>query len=228
MPRKARLLRRQHLAGPHASAGLPPGVAPQCVRLPVEAPMDAAQLQSCARKLDWKLGGGPIVATYATSVRDPWLLGLSAARLGLPLVVAGLGRSFPKFFNWWLGYGKKLPGSRRAAQLVRALAPGSPVVWVDSTDTVIVNPLVGSAARAVAEVVGQQGTHRVLSGAECYSWPRCYESDYARDAEHMACKARSPTCYPNSGTYLATGAGLERWFDAQNETLQATEAADAE
>lgn len=49
--------------------------------------------------------------------------------------------------------------------------------------------------------------------------PRCYQADYARDAEHVACTARSPTCFPNSGTYLATAHGMERWFEAQNATL---------
>eukprot|EP00966_Prymnesium_polylepis_P170464 3940505-Prymnesium_polylepis.1 len=51
------------------------------------------------------------------------------------------------------------------------------------------------------------------------SFPRCYQSDYARDPAHVECTARSPTCYPNSGAYLATGVGLERWFEAQNDTL---------
>ncbi|KAL1504535.1 hypothetical protein AB1Y20_010937 [Prymnesium parvum] len=198
---------------------MPAGVAPQCVALPAAAPLDAAQLARCVRELDWRPGADPVVATFATSVSSPWLLGLSAAARGLPLLVAGLGTSFPRYFNWWLGYGKKLPGSRRAAQLLAALAPRAPVVWVDSTDTMIVNPLLSSAARALDEVLAQRGTHRVLSGAECYSWPRCYEEDYARDAQHVACTARSPTCYPNSGTYLSTAAGLERWFEAQNATL---------
>tara|TARA_B110001452_G_scaffold34929_1_gene26905 strand:- start:1457 stop:1957 length:501 start_codon:yes stop_codon:yes gene_type:complete len=149
---------------------LPLGVAPQCQKVRAQRPLDEHDLRQCARSLSWSAGTGPIVATFATSVNEPWLLGLSAARLGLPLVVAGLGRSFTSHFNWWLGYGKKLPGSRRAAQLIHALAPDSSVVWVDSTDTVIVNPLAGSAARAVAHVMESKGPFRVLAGAECWSW----------------------------------------------------------
>lgn len=50
--------------------------------------------------------------------------------------------------------------------------------------------------------------------------PRCYEADYARDEEHVRCKARSPTCYPNSGTYLASTAGMDAFFASQNDTWQ--------
>lgn len=149
---------------------LPPGVSPQCQKVQAERPLEPDDLRRCARTLSWSAGTGPIVATFATSVNEPWLLGLSAARQGLPLVVAGLGRKFPRHFSWWLGYGKKLPGSRRAAQLIHALAPRSSVVWVDSTDTVIVNPLAGSAASAVAHVMESNGPFRVVVGAECWSW----------------------------------------------------------
>ena len=171
---------------PQKRKSLPPGVAPQCIWVKAEPRISDASLSDCARKLQsWNSTPGPIVATFATSIREPWLLGLSAARGGMPIVVAGHGRSFRSHFNWWLGYGKKLPGSGRkahplhqygspclrasaglhsmlqipfpvvagAAQVMRALAPGRTVMWVDATDTVVVNPMVGSAARALIDVV---------------------------------------------------------------------------
>ena len=227
---------RAHICMPRAIApptpGLPPGVAPQCRRVRAEAPLSEHALRQCSDELHWNPSGGPIVATFATSISHPWLLGLSAAKQGLPIVVAGLGRNFPSHFSWWLGYAKKFPGSVRAAQVIHQLAPHAPVLWVDSTDTVLVNPVVGSAARAVDELhsagirkhsaasTGLTQRSRVLVGAECYSWPRCYEADYARDPEHLRCLKSSHSCYPNAGTYLSTSAGMLELQRAHNSTWQ--------
>ena len=190
-----------------------------------EGPIPQEALDGCVAKFRQNpafRAGSPIVATFATSVNEPWLLGLSAAKSGLPIVIAGLGRNFPSHFSWWLGYAKKFPGSVRAAQLIRALAPRAPVIWVDSTDTVLVNPIVGSAARAIQEVVGSagDGCSRVLVGAECWSWPRCYSSDYGRDPEHHRCLASSHSCYPNAGAYLGTSEAMYDFLAAHNETWQ--------
>ena len=154
---------------------LPPGVSPQCRRVRAEGPLPQETLDACVAKFRRSPGfkaNSPIVATFATSVHDPWLLGLSAAKLGLPVVIAGLGRSFPSHFSWWLGYAKKFPGSVRAAQVLRALAPRAPVIWVDSTDTVLVNPVVGSAARAISDVVGSVDLASVTCPMESLSRPR--------------------------------------------------------
>ena len=212
-----------HRAPPFA---LPPGVSPQCRRVRAERPLPQETLDECVAKFRQSPGfkaNSPIVATFATSVHNPWLLGLSAAKLGLPIVIAGLGRSFPSHFSWWLGYAKKFPGSVRAAQVLRALAPSAPVIWVDSTDTVLVNPVVGSAARAISDVLGSTGggRSRVLVGAECWSWPRCYAADYGRDPEHQRCLASSHSCYPNAGAYLATSDAMYDFLAAHNETWQA-------
>ena len=216
-------IRHEAMAPPLA---LPPGVSPQCRRVRAEGPLSQETLDACVAKFLRSPGfkaNSPIVATFATSVHDPWLLGLSAAKLGLPVVIAGLGRSFPSHFSWWLGYAKKFPGSVRAAQVLRALAPRAPVIWVDSTDTVLVNPVVGSAARAISDVLESSagGRSRVLVGAECWSWPRCYADDYGRDPEHQRCMTSSHACYPNAGAYLATSDAMYHFLAAHNETWQA-------
>ena len=61
---------------------LPPGVSPQCRRVRAERPLPQETLDECVAKFRQSPGfkaNSPIVATFATSVHDPWLLGLSAA-----------------------------------------------------------------------------------------------------------------------------------------------------
>ena len=177
--------------------------APPAATVP---PLEAVTLDRCSRALaSW--GGaatrgnsrsGPVVLTYATTIQEPWLLGLSAARAGLPLVVSGLGHSSGQY-RWYWGFARKVPWGARAAELVeRAMAPHNPpVIWTDSTDTVVLPPLAGSAASVVSHVLQQaDGRHVAYVGGECNSWPRCYEREYAADTAHLACRARSKQCYP--------------------------------
>ena len=64
----------------------------------------------------------PAILTYTTSRPSKnWLLGLTAASHGLPIVVAGLGRSA-------FGFGSTAPrvmGYLRALQIMDSAAPGS-------------------------------------------------------------------------------------------------------
>eukprot|EP00966_Prymnesium_polylepis_P177543 4111981-Prymnesium_polylepis.1 len=129
---------------------------------------------------------------------SPWYLGYSAAAHRVPLVVAGLGRPG---WAWDEGGSQVITGSRRAAQVLAALAPAAAVVTADSGDTILANP-------PLAQHVGLEQTE-VLVGAECMSWPKCYHALYSRDAEHQACWEKSSACFPNGGMMLArTSAAL--------------------
>ena len=164
LPACVSVSRYNRRAAPMAS----PRVAPQCRPTQAPPPLREDELARCRRELRWHADTGPVVVAYATKIQHPWLLGLSAARLGLPIVVSGLGRS-NNGLNWWVGFARKLPWARRALQLLEALRPGAPAIFFDSTDTLIVNPLSGSAAQMLGEVVGSPRP-TVLIGAECNSW----------------------------------------------------------
>lgn len=196
-----------------------PGVAMLCRPTPAEPPVDSATLDRCVRKLrhaQWGPrrdgAGGPYLLTFANTLADPWLLGASAAEQNLPLVVAGFGRPFRH--TWWLGYARKFPSTRRAAQILAALDPDAPVICADGSDTAIVNPL-DSAAHELRRL-GES----VLVGSECTSWPICYREHYAADAEHQSCLRESHACYANAGLYLAKARVMDRWMAAHNSTWQ--------
>ena len=141
-------------------------------------PLSDATLAKCRNALapHW-LGSveRPAMLTYSTSVPSTWLLGLSAARLGLPLVVAGLG--MPRW-PWYQGGRKKLPGSRRALQIIQQLSPEQPVIFSDTGDLLIGNALTAAHRAALAEIAE---TDRMLVAAECNSWPVCYRQHYLQD-----------------------------------------------
>ena len=71
------------------------------------APLTEAELATCAsiiKASNWRAdGGGPVVLSYATQISEKWLLGLSAAMHGSPIVLAGLGR---RGWQWWEGGGR--------------------------------------------------------------------------------------------------------------------------
>ena len=79
--------------------------------------LNADAISACAPVVSQWLAShaSPSVAllTYLTdaSALSPWVLGLSAAAHGVPLVVAGNGMR-------WGGAGVKLPAAQRAAQLL--------------------------------------------------------------------------------------------------------------
>jgi hypothetical protein len=81
---------------------------------------------------------------YASEVRSPWLLGISAALHNVPIAVVGLGA--PGGWPWYSGGTPKLSASRRALHLLSSIVKRTPVALVDSFDTFIANrPAVGAA-----------------------------------------------------------------------------------
>ena len=94
-------------------------------------PLSKAKLAACRAALEphWLAGTGPVMLSSATSVPNQWLLGLSVAKHGLPLVLVGLNQ--PRW-PWWQGGRKKLPGSRRALQVIHELSPNRPVIFSDT------------------------------------------------------------------------------------------------
>jgi hypothetical protein len=179
-----------------------------------QAPLPQEAVQRCREALSdaWSVQPGePVIMTYSTGRWDKpqnrpvmnshWLLGLSAAAHGVPLVVAGLGLpSWP----WWMGASPmKLPGSRRALQVIAALTGGeSPVAFADSSDVLIVNRLDRAGRAALREA-----RDTVWLGAECNSWPVCYRDAYLHDAEHQRCLRDYGACYPNGGIALGLPSG---------------------
>lgn len=167
---------------------------------------DPASYLACARNA-WSAGTGPIIFTVATHLSEAWVLGLSAAQHGLPLVVAGLG--LPGW-SWHLGSGgnvQKLAIARRALRVLHLLAPNVPVIFADATDTMILNPPTASNSGWAASLQWLRASGGVLVSAECNSYPRCYRRLYARLAEHQACLRAWSACYPNSGLYAGGSAG---------------------
>jgi hypothetical protein len=162
----------------------------------------------------------PVVLTSATSVPRRWLLGLSAAREGLPLVVASLGE--PGGWKWNEGTARKLPGARAAVEMLSSARPSAAVIMLDGSDTTVLNPWQSTAAPAALSKLGQEA---VLVGGECNSWPICYEQAYDSNPPdgYRDCRARSlHTCYPNGGTFLARAAPMLAFLRALEAAVAAT------
>lgn len=158
--------------------------------------------------------------TYATVVKKPLMLAVSAALHGLPFVLVGQGGPS---WRWYEGGGWKMPGVYRALQLLDAAAPEAAVVFADGGDTVVANAPSAAAGR-IAEVVrdARDARARVLVSAECNSWPHCYADAYReKSARWRACVERSPggTCFPNTGLYLGSSASLARFVGALLHTM---------
>ena len=94
-------------------------------------------------------GSMPVaVLSYLTDISSlhPWVLGLSAATHGVPLIVAGHGRR-------WGGAGIKLPAARRAIEALGTHLPqDTAVVFADGSDTAVANPPAGRALAALASL----------------------------------------------------------------------------
>ena len=189
------------IAGPAEQAGRP--VQPS-------EPLSSLQLQACVQALEasgYAAADAPIaVMTYLTDLPRLWLLGQSAAVHRMPLVLVGLGMR-------WTGPDQKLSSARRAAQIVQALAPRTAIAFADGLDAMVANAPSGRAGE-IARRIGNDA-RSVLVGAECNSWPRCYKAQYAKLEAHAACRAAGrPTCFPNSGMFVASGAALLRFYAA--------------
>ena len=109
------------------------------------APLTAEEIRECGPVLTrWQsalsrrahsLSPPPFaLLTYLTDSASlsPWVLGLSAAAHGVPIIVVGAGMK-------WAGAGVKLPAARRAAQAVAAHEGlrGVALVFADGSDTAI-------------------------------------------------------------------------------------------
>ena len=192
------------------------------------SPSELAACVSMISDTSWAAhpSGGPIVLTYSTGVPEQWLLGLSAAAHGLPLVLVGLGR---RGWSWWSPVGK-LPGTARALQLMHALTPSAPIVFADGGDTVVANRWTRAEVESAMSCGGilsrcsNSATDHVITGGECNSWPLCYNESYLRDPSYRRCLAGSAACYPNSGTYLGRPAALLGFVDGLKSTLRRMDA----
>jgi hypothetical protein len=160
------------------------------------------------------------IVTFATkgSLPKRWLLGLSAALHGVPLVVSGLRSN-------WTGFTSKLFAAQQAIQLLHDASPGaddSRIVYADAADTLIVRPP-GHARRVVEEGAGEA----VLVSGECSMYPLCYRAEYERwGAAHLQqCAERRrnrlfTACFPNSGTFEGKRLPLLRWISAVLRSAQ--------
>lgn len=171
-------------------------------------PLSASEFQQCAKIVpQWLSNSAPSVAVLAyltdTASLHPWVLGLTAAAHGVPLVVAGHGMR-------WGGAGVKLPATRRAVQALEPHLPSSTtIVFADGTDTAIAN------APPAETPAASRSAHAVLVAGECNSWPLCYRDSYARHAAYRQCALRhSPACYPNSGLYAGSASALLHFLSA--------------
>ena len=123
---------------------------------------------------------------------------MSAVAHRVALVQAGQG------MRWNHTHGKAW-GITRVCQLLHRLAPQTPVLVVDGTDVLVANPLSWRAMRLAREI--GKSARRMLFATECNLWPRCsLRAAFATDAQHQQCSASWPTCFLNSGGYLASSA----------------------
>ena len=120
---------------------------------------------------------------------------------------------------WWQGGRKKLPGSRRALQLIQALEPQATVISSDTGDLLIGNSLSAAHKRALRELASN---NELLVAAECNSWPLCYREAYAHDAEVRECLGSHGACYPNSGVLTASVATMLRFYERWADTINAS------
>ena len=145
----------------------------------------------------------PLV-TFIDKIPDKvssWLLGLTAASHGVPLLIVGLDGKHATHGRHaydpmqksqkWLGFEKAL----------RLLSSAPAVMFADGFDVLVAN-----APSANTLVPGRQ----VLFGAECNSWPKCLKLRYANHSAHQACLSRSQACFLNTGMGVAAPAAWRR------------------
>jgi len=176
----------------------------------------SAELEQCMHAVEsssWR-PSLPVMLTYLTSgPPSDWLLGMSAARHGLPLVLAGHGRR-------WDGWTGRLPGLGRAVRMIAHLTRGQPssaIIVTDGSDTMVVNPLAASMQALQSAQDIYSSPNKVLVGAECMSAPQCYIGMYATDREHQACLTSSQACFANAGAYLGSPSALLRAWHAVSD-----------
>ena len=158
----------------------------------------------------------PILLSYGTSLPKRWLLGLSAALYGVPLVLSGLGQPW----NPQGRGGAKIPAMRRAVQLLLEIVPDRLLIVADAADTIVVNDPRVRMSRLL------QSDEQVLVSAECNSWPMCYTRRYeSANSEWLKCQqshslGEFAACFPNSGCYAGTGKALLTWLAVMHSTTE--------
>ena len=156
-----------------------------------------------------------VVLVFASHIKPPWLLGASAALHDFPLVVAGLGT--PGGWPWYYGATPKLPASRRAVQLLRALTR-APVALVDSFDVLVANP----PSQDVRTLLAGLGEDETIVGGECTMFPRCRAEELRALPSFRQCYAEGHNaCSPNGGFLLGRPLALQRLLDAMMGLLAA-------
>lgn len=175
----------------------------------VTSPFSSTKVIECASELQkrWNIPDATsvIVFTYMTDLPQPWILGLSAALHGVPLVIAGHG------MRWDGTTGQKIPASRRVAQILHSLHPRATVIYADGSDTAINDS--PQRIRPLLPRLWENVTHlneSILVSGECGSWPKCYKKQYEKVAAYRSCRAVSHACYPNTGAYLGKPLAIMR------------------
>ena len=197
---------------PSLAAARRPPPPPQVVRPPPEVlPLNETEREQCSEVIQqwWSPHAGTgeppaaILLTYATDPTRHWMLGLSAAMHGLPLVLVGRGRQ-------WGGFQAKYLGVRRAAEALAQLHlhHETGVLFADGDDSVVANTPTARVAERMRHITRSPGT--LLAAGECNSYPICYLPHYAQHASYWECRERSAACYPNSGAYFASAPTLVR------------------
>ena len=232
----------------HVSATLPSAPASMAPRPQPRTVVSATELAACARVVGaWAPAPAspstsaqltpPIVLSYATSPPPRrWLLGLTAAFRGWPIVLAGQGHAG---FTYKTLSVPKVFGLRRALQVIHHLRPASLVLIADAGDTVLLSAfspadasLAASAVWRAHERVVRGGdaslsaataaseahlARTVIAQAECASFPKCFDALYVAASSGLprlrACLASKPTCYGNSGAFLGRAGGLHGTFE---------------
>lgn len=157
-----------------------------------------------------------VLLTVMSSVREDWMLGVSAALHGIPIVIAGLGADEQAISILGGSFGSwRTALTRTALHAVHAVAPAATVVVLDGMDTVVSNA-------PTAHLAGNTRGRDVLVSAECNSWPKCFENEYLqRDPAHAECLRSGGACYANIGVMQGRSAALLLLLDAMQVELDA-------
>lgn len=128
---------------------------------------------------------------------DTWLLGLTAAANGVPLIITGLkgGRRQPKYVESKRVAYNPMQKSQKwyGFETALRLLPSAPaVMFADGFDVLVANA-------PTPDLVAKLPPRQVLWGAECNSWPQCLKARYDNHTAHRACLTRSQACFLNTG-----------------------------
>ena len=165
-----------------------------------------AGCRTALRELSPAAEGPPLaVLTYATVLPVDWLLGTSAARARVPLVLVGLGDAHVRSRL----FADKYTALLRAALVLAQAWPTTALVLADAWDVVIANSLDHASAAARLAIDSVRRSERVLLSTECNSWPRCYRELFEADPGLSRCLKRAGhTCFSNGGLWMGSARTL--------------------